>query len=84
MGAVNLCISCTLDRWSRDLDTDVILGNCLFGSAKLTKNDEPDKSNYSSYGIGFDSRLVFSFTIGSYGKKYHFFWSWYELICACW
>ena len=30
------------------------LENCLFGSAKLTKNADFDKYGYSGYGIGFD------------------------------
>ena len=32
----------TLDRWSRDLDTDFTLRNRLFGFVKLTKNADPD------------------------------------------
>ena len=31
-----------------------MLGNCLFGSVKLTKNVEPGKYKYSGYDIGFD------------------------------
>ena len=69
MGAVNLYICYTLDRWSRDLDIDFVLGNCLFGSEKLTKNADPDKYKYSGYGIGFDSRSQFSFIDGSMGKN---------------
>ena len=45
------------------------MGNCLFGSVKLTKNDNPDKYKYSGYGIGFDSREEFSLSDGSYGKN---------------
>ena len=30
------------------------LGNCLFGSVKLTKNDDPVNYKHSSYGMGFD------------------------------
>ena len=30
------------------------LENCLFGTAKLTKNGDIDKYGYSGYGIGFD------------------------------
>ena len=55
MDAVNLYICYTLDQWSRDLDTDVTLGNCLFGSVKLTKNADLDRYKYSGCGIGFDS-----------------------------
>ena len=35
LGAVNLYNCYTLDRWSRDLDTDFTLRNCLFRSVKL-------------------------------------------------
>ena len=59
MDAVNLFICYELDRWSRDLCTDFSLGNCLFGSAKLTKNADPDKYKYSSYDIGSDSHSEF-------------------------
>ena len=48
---------------------------CLFGSVRLTKNADPGKYKYSDYGIGWDGRLE---------KECHYFWSWYELICACW
>ena len=34
---------------------------------KLTKHD-PDKYKYSDYGIGFDSRLEFSSSVGSVEK----------------
>ena len=57
-------------RWSKDLGTNFTLDNCLFGSIKLTKNADPDKYKYSSYGIGFDSRSLFSFTDGSMGKNF--------------
>ena len=34
---VNLFIVYELDTWSRDLDTDFTLKNCVFGSVRLTK-----------------------------------------------
>ena len=40
---VNLYLSHKLDTWSKDLNTDFTLGNCLFGAVKLTKNADPDK-----------------------------------------
>ena len=58
-----------LDRLSRDLNTEFTLGNCLFGSVKLTKIVDADKEKYSGYGIGFDSRSEFSCTDGSMGKN---------------
>ena len=71
----NLYISYTLDRWSRDLNIDFTLNNCLVGSIKLTKNTDPDKYKYSGNGVGFDSRSEFSFTDGRMGKKCHECWS---------
>ena len=68
MVALNLHICYKLDRWSRDLDTGFTLGNCLFGSVKLTKNADLDKYKCSGYDIGFGSRSEFLFINGSYGK----------------
>ena len=42
-------------------DNDPTLKNCLFGAVTLTKNADIDKYIYSAYGIGFDTRLSFSF-----------------------
>ena len=46
----------------RNLNTDFSLNICLFESVKLTKNVDPGKYKYSSYGIGFDSHLELLFT----------------------
>ena len=73
MPAINLYISYTLDYQLRTLNTDFTLGNCLFGSVKLTKNADLDKHKYAGYGIRFDSRSEFLFTDGNYGKKSLFF-----------
>ena len=53
----------------RNLNTDFTLSNCLFGSAKLTKNADLDKYKYTGYCIGFDSCSKFLFTDGNYGKN---------------
>ena len=45
MDAVNLYICYELEWWLRDLDTVFTLGNCLFGSAKLTKNADQENTN---------------------------------------
>ena len=66
---INLYISYTLDPWSRDLNIDFTLGNCLFGYMKLNKNADPDKYAYSGYGIEFDARSLFSLPQGSWGKN---------------
>ena len=65
---VNLYISYTLSPQLRYLNIDFTLGNCLFGSAKLTKNADLDKYNYTCYGIGFDSRSEFLFTMEAFEK----------------
>ena len=40
---INIYTSYILNQWLRDLNTDFILGNCLFESVKLTKNADPDQ-----------------------------------------
>ena len=42
------------------LNADFRLGNCLFGSVKVTKNADPDKYAYTGYGIVFDLLSEFS------------------------
>ena len=66
---INLYISWTLTPWLKNLNTDFTLNNCFFGTARLTKNVDPDKYKYSREGIGFDSRSEFSFTDGSMGRS---------------
>ena len=43
-----------LDIWSRDLDSDFILNDCIFQWVKLTKNADSDNYIYTGYRIGFD------------------------------
>ena len=64
----NFIIVYELDRWSRDLNTDFYLKDCLFGAVKITKNAYSDKYVYTGYRIGFDSRLEFSLPDGSMGE----------------
>ena len=40
---VNLYISYELGTWSKNSNTEVMLGNCLFRGVKLTENDDFDK-----------------------------------------
>ena len=49
----------TLGPQLRNFNKDFTLGNCLFGSVKVTKNPDQDKSKYTGYGIGFDPRSEF-------------------------
>ena len=66
---INLYISYTLDTWSRDLNTDFTLRNCLFAAVKLTKNDDPDECRYRLYGIEFGARSPFPLPDGICGKN---------------
>ena len=63
---VNICTVYRLSPHTSS-NTDFTLKDCLFGAVELTKNLDPDKYNYSGYGIGFDSRSTFTHTDGSYG-----------------
>ena len=76
---INPYIPYTPSPQLKKLNTDFTLGNCLFGSVRLTKNADPDKNKYSGYGIRFDSPSEFLFTNGNYGKNLSFleliFWS---------
>ena len=53
----------------RDLNIDLTLNTCLFGSVELTKNADWDKYKISGYGIGFESSSKFSLADGSMGKN---------------
>ena len=44
---INLFMDYKLDTWSRDLNTDSTLGECLFEAVKLTSNADPNKYGYS-------------------------------------
>ena len=57
---VELYTSYESDTWSRDLNTDLRLSNCLFGAKKVTKNADPYKYGYSGYDIGSDARSKLS------------------------
>ena len=48
---------------------DFTLENCLFGAVGLTKNADISKYKYSGYGIGFDSKGIFTHQSGGYGKN---------------
>ena len=49
---------------------DFMLKDSLLGAIKLTTNVDPDKYEYSSYGIVFDATGRFSLSYGSgFGKS---------------
>ena len=50
---VNLFIVYELDTWSRDINTDLNLSDCLFGSVKLAKNPGLDTYGYNGYSTGY-------------------------------
>ena len=58
-----------LDTWSQDLNSDFFWKDCLFGSVKLAKNTDTYKYVYTTYGIGFNLRSVFSLPDSSSVEK---------------
>ena len=70
---INIYISCILNQWPSDLNTDFTLSNCIFVCVKLNQNADRDKYVYIGYGIGFDLRLEFSLPDGSMGKSFIIF-----------
>ena len=66
---IYIYVSYKLNPQLRNLSTDFTLDYCLFGSVKPTKNTDPVKCKYSSYGVGFHSRLKFSLPDGSMGQN---------------
>ena len=50
-------------------NNDPTLKNCLFCAVTLTKNADIDKDGYSGYGIAFDRRSSFSFSVGGFGQN---------------
>ena len=65
INAVNIYIVYEITRYN-PISSYSTLGNCLFGSVKITefKNPDIDKYKYSGYGIGFDRKRSFSFANG--------------------
>ena len=61
---------------------DPTLKNCLFGAVNLTKNADIDKYEYSSYGIGFDRKTVFSFPSDGFDQNVNNLWRRYEFFCT--
>ena len=66
---VCMYVSYKLNPQLRNLNTDFTLDYYLFGSVKLTKNTDQVKCKYSSYSVGFHSRLKFLLPDCSMGKN---------------
>ena len=62
---MNIRIVFEINLWPFTVSQDFTLRNYLFGTAKLTRNTDPDKYKNSSYGIGFDASAGFSLFDGS-------------------
>ena len=58
-----------LDTWPRDLNSDFILRDCLFGGVTLTESADPDIYIYTCYSFRFDLRSTFSLPGSSMGKN---------------
>ena len=67
---------------STSQNNDPTLKNCLFGAVTLTKNADIDKYEFSSYGIEFDRKTVFSFPSDGFDQNANNLWSRYEFFCA--
>ena len=63
------CIVFELDDGSWDLHAVFVLKDLFFGAVKLTKISFLDKYSCSGYGIGLDSRLLFSIPNFGWGKE---------------
>ena len=66
---VNLFIVYELGKRLQNLNVKFSLKDYSFGDIKLTKNSNPNKYSYLGYGIGFDSRSLFSFRNFNWGKN---------------
>ena len=64
---VNVYIVC--ETTPNTKTSNIALENCLFGAVKLIKNPDVGKYKYSGYGIGFDSRRIFSRTSAEDGRN---------------
>ena len=55
-------------------NSNIVLQNCLFDEIKTenTTNPDPDKYEYSHWGIGFDSKGSYTHPDGCYGKMFSF------------
>ena len=47
------------------INTDFSLKHCLFGSVRITKDNDPDNYVYNVFGIGFDCTGTFSHSDGA-------------------
>ena len=63
---VNIYTACRLSPHTSS-NTDFTSKDFLFGEVELTKNSDPDKYQYSGYGIAFASRGSFTHPDGDYG-----------------
>ena len=55
--------------WSRNLNRDFRLGDCLFGEGKLAKSVDLDKFGCSGFSTGFDPHSQFLLSNGEWGEK---------------
>ena len=70
-----------LGTWSRDLNGNFTLDNCLFKAVKLTKNADPDKYGYNGYGIGFDTCSRFLLTASCVKILLYLVYHWFIIAC---
>ena len=69
--AINIYCVYNLDPIYSSRDTSFTIQNALFGAMQITKNaPDSDKNNYKGYGICFDERSKFGYTMNKDGITY--------------
>ena len=66
---VNIYIVYEINKKDNTITSDPTLEKCVFGAVTLIKNVTIDRYRYSGYGIGFDRKGSFSFSVGGYGQN---------------
>ena len=68
-GKVILYITFEIKSWSFYIDNVFVLRNSLFGTARFTKNADPNKYPYSGYGVSIHVLGIFLLPNGGFGKN---------------
>ena len=67
---INIYIVYKLDPIASSRDTTFTIQNALSGAMQITKNADNSKNNYKAYGICFDERSEFDYTITEGGRAH--------------
>ena len=66
---VNIYNLCKINLQNYVGNSDLVLGNSLFGAVRLIKNADVDKRKYSGCATEFDAKETFSFLTDGFGKN---------------